>query len=95
MLKVCDELDRAGRDEDGQINFDGGPIVNEALKRRRETLQMVAHIRENWWSISRLEAVHRVMVEKIAEADRGVAQEIAAGLREIDREYGLTSGCFG
>jgi hypothetical protein len=95
MLKVCDELDRAGRDEDGQINIDGGPIVNEALKRRRETLQMVARVCEDWWSVSRLEEVHRVMIERIAQADRSVAREIVAGLREIDRKFGLSVGAFG
>jgi hypothetical protein len=94
MLKVCDELDRAGRDEEGQINFDGGPIVNEALKRRRETIEMLARIRKDWWSISRLEAVHPVMIERIAQADRNVAKDIALGIREIDREYGLTTGEF-
>ena len=95
MLKVCDELDRAGRDEEGQINIDGGPIVNEALKRRRETIEMLARIREDWWSVSRLEEVHRVMVERIAQADRNVARDIATGLREMDREYGLTVGALG
>jgi hypothetical protein len=95
MLKVCDELDRAGRDEDGQIRIEGGPTVNDALKRRRETIEMLARIREDWWSVSRLEEVHRVMIARIAQAERSVAREIADGLREIDRAYGLTSGCVG
>ena len=47
MLKVCDELDRAGRDEGGQIRIEGGPTVNDALKRRRETIETLARIRED------------------------------------------------